>query len=140
MLLLLLTHPVQSNYLRLRGQQRATSPCPSPSPGACSHSCPLSLECHPTISSSVVPFSSCTQSFPASGSFPVSQLFVSGGQILGFNPSISSCNEYSGLMSFRIDWFGLLAVRRALKSLLQHHNLKASILWPYLCSKSHIYA
>ena len=58
-------------------------PCPSPSPGACSDSCPLGRWCHPTISSSVVPFSSCPQSFPASGSFPVSQLFASGGQSIG---------------------------------------------------------
>ena len=59
----------------------------------------------------------------------MSQLFTSGGQILGFSLSISSSNEYSGLISFQIDWFDLLAVQRTLKSLLQHHNSKASILW-----------
>ena len=63
--------------------QHARLPCTSPSPGACSNSCPLSQWCHPTISSSVVPFSSCLQSFPASGSFPMSQLFASGGQSIG---------------------------------------------------------
>ena len=99
-------------------------PCPSPSPGACSDSCPLSWWCYPTISFSVIPFSSCLQSFPASGSFPVSQLFTSGGQTASISPS----SEYSGLISFRIDWFDLLAVQGSLKSLLQHHSSKASIL------------
>ena len=64
-------------------------PCPSPTPGAYSNSCPLSQGCHPTISSSVIPFSSCLQSFPASGSFPVSQFFVSGGQSTGASASAS---------------------------------------------------
>ena len=66
------------------------SPCPSPTPGACSNSCPLSQWCHPTISSSIVPFSSCPQSFPASGSFQMSQLFASGGQSIGVSASISA--------------------------------------------------
>ena len=90
---------------------------------------PSSQWCHPSISSSVVPFSSCLQSFPASGSFPVSQFFTSGSQnywSLSFN--ISPSNEYSGLISSRIDRFDLLAVQRTLKSLLQHHNSKASVL------------
>ena len=86
---------------------------------------------HPTISSSVIPFSSCFQSFPSSGSFPISQFFASGGQSTGisFSFSISPSNKYSGLISFRIDWLDLLAVHRTLKSLLQHHSSKASILW-----------
>ena len=62
------------------GLQHTRLPCPSPSPRACSNSCPLSRWCHPTISSFVIPFSSCLQSFPASGSFPISQFFTSGGQ------------------------------------------------------------
>ena len=99
-------------------------PCPSLSPGAYSNSYPLSQWCHPTISSSVVPFSSCLQSFPASGSFPVSRLFTSGGQSIG----ASASNECSGLISSRIDWFDLLAVQGTLKSLLQHHSSKAPIL------------
>ena len=74
------SHSVVSNSLRPHGLPHARLPCPSPTPGACSNSCPLSRWCHPTISSSVVPFSSCLQSFPASGSFPVSQFFASGGQ------------------------------------------------------------
>ena len=77
-----------------------------------------------------VPFSSCFQSFPASsGSFPMSQFFASGGQSIGVSASaISPSNEYSGLISFRIDWFDYLAVHETLKSLLQHHSSKASIL------------
>ena len=87
---------------------------------------PLSRWCHPTISSSVVPFSFCLQSFLASGSFPMSRFFASGGQSIGV--SISLSNEYSGLISSRIDWLDLLAVQWILKSLLQHHSSKASIL------------
>ena len=81
----------------------------------------------PTISSSVIPFSSCPQSFPASGPFPVSQFFASGGQGI-WSFSISPSNEYSGLISLRIDWFDLLAVQETCKSLLQHHSSKALIL------------
>ena len=74
-------------------------------------------------------FSSCLQSFPASGSFPMSQLFASGGQRIGVSAfSISPSNKYSGLIFFRIDWLDLLAVQGTLKSLLQHHSSKASIL------------
>ena len=81
----------------------------------------------PSISSSVVPFSSCLQSFPVSGSFPISQFFPSGAKVLGFNFSISTSKEYSGLISFRIDWYDLLAAQGTLKRLLQHHSSKASI-------------
>ena len=80
------------------------------------------------ISSSVIPFS-CLQSFPASGSFPMKQFFTSGGpKYWCFNFSISPSNEYSGLISFRIDWLDLLADQGTLKSLLQHHSSKAAIL------------
>ena len=72
------THSVMSDSLRSHGLQHARLPCPSPTPGVYSNSYPLSLWCHPTISSSVIPFSFCLQSFPASGSFPMSQLFASG--------------------------------------------------------------
>ena len=82
-----------------------------------------------TISSSVVPFRFNLQTFPASGSFPLSQFFASGGQkYWSFRFSISPSNEYSGLFSFRIDWLDLLAVQGTLKSLLQHHSSKASFL------------
>jgi len=116
-----------SNFLQPHGLQQARPPCPSPSPRACANSCPLSRLCHQTISSFIIPFSSHLQSFLASGSFPMSQFFVSGGQSWSF--SISPYNEHSGLISFRIDWFDLLAVQGTLKSLLQHHSSKASILW-----------
>ena len=82
-----------------------------------------------TISSSVVPFS-CLQSSPTSGSFQMSQFFASGGQSIGsFNFGISLSNEYSGLISFRMDWLDLLGFQGTLKSLLQYHSTKASILW-----------
>ena len=75
------------------------------------------------------PFSSWLHSFPASGSFPMSQFFVSGGQNIGASASASVLpSEYSGLISFRVDWFDLLAVQGMLKSLLQHHSSKASVL------------
>ena len=95
---------VVSNSLQPHGLQHARPPCPSPTPGVYSHSCPLSWWCHPTISPSVIPCSSCLQSFPASGSFQISQLFASGGQSIGFSFTISPSNEYSGLISFRMDW------------------------------------
>ena len=79
------------------------------------NSCPLSRWCHPTISSSVVPFSSHLQSFPASESFPTSQFFTSGGQSIGvFSFSISPSNEHSGLIPFRVDWLDLLVVQGTL--------------------------
>ena len=84
-----LSHSVVSNSLRPHGLQHARLPCPSPTPGVHSNSCPLSWWCHQTVSSSVVPFSSCLQSFPASGSFQMSQLFASGGQSIGVWASAS---------------------------------------------------
>ena len=83
------SHAVLSDSLQCHGLQHARPPYPSPSPGIYSNSCPLSQWCHPTISSSVVPFSSCLQSFPASGSFQMSQLFASGGQSTGVSASTS---------------------------------------------------
>ena len=80
---------VMSNSLPPHGLQHASLPCPSPTPGACSNSCPSSGWCHPTISPSVVPFSSRLQSFPASGSFPMSQFFTSSGQSIGVSASAS---------------------------------------------------
>ena len=89
---------------------------------------PLSQWCHPTISSSVVPFSSCLQSFPASGSSQMSQLFASGGKSNGVSASTSVLPiNMQGL--FPLGWTDLLAVQGTLKSLLQHHSSKASILW-----------
>ena len=117
-----------SNSLRPHGLQHARLPCPSPTPGVYVNSCPLSRWCHPTTSSSVVPFSSCLQSFPTSGTFPnVSVLRIRWPKYWSFSFSISSSDEYSGLISFRIDWFDLLVVQGTLKSVLQHHSSKASI-------------
>ena len=93
------------------------------------NSCPSSRWCHPAISYSVVPFSSCPQSLPASGSFPESTLHMRWPKYWSFSFSISPSNEHSGLISFRMDWLDLLAVQGTLKSLLQHHSSKASIFW-----------
>ena len=83
------SHSVVSNSLQPHGLQHTRTPCPSPTPGVYSNSCPWSQWCHPTISSSVIPFSSCLQSFPSSRSFPMSQLFASGGQSIGVSASAS---------------------------------------------------
>ena len=93
MLLLLFSCWVVSNSLQAHGLQHARPPCPSPTPRAYSNSCPLSQWCHPTILSSVVPFSSHLQSFPASGDFLVSQLFESGGQSIGASISCMSSTQ-----------------------------------------------
>ena len=87
------------NSLQPHGLQHTRLPCPSLSPGVCSTSCPLSWWCHPTISSSIIPFSFCPQSFPASGSFPVSWLFALGGQSIGVSASVLPVNIQ--------DWFPL---------------------------------
>ena len=107
------------------GLQHAGLCCLSPYPRVRSNSCPLSQWCHPTISSSGVPFSSHLQSFPASGSFLRSRTRWPAYWSFSISPS----NEYSGLTSFRVDWLDLLAVQGTLKSLLQHHSFKASIFW-----------
>ena len=114
------SHSVVFDCLRPYGLQLARLPCPSPTPRAYSNSCPSCRWCHPTISSPFVPFSSSLQSFPASGSFPVSQLFASGGQSIGVSASAS-------VLPMNIqDWFPLgltgwisLQSKKILKSLLQ---------------------
>ena len=133
-------------------------PFSTPSPRACSNSCPLSRWCHPTVSFSVVPFSSCLQSipasgsflmsqwcyliisssatlfsfclqsFPASGSFPIGRLSRQVAKVLDLQLQYQSFQWIFRLISFRIDWLDL-AIQGTLKSLLQHHNSKASILW-----------
>ena len=97
--------------LRPHELQHARPPCPSPAPGVYSNPCPLSQWCHPTISSSVVPFSSCLQSFPASGSFQISQFFVSGGQSIAVSPSASvlPMNIQSWLLLGWTGWISLLS-------------------------------
>ena len=119
---------VISYSLRPRELQHTRPPYPSPTPGVYSNPCPLCWWCHPTISSSVVLFSSCPQSLPASGSFPVSQLSMRWPKYWSFSFSISPSNEHPGLISFRMDWLDLLAVQGTLKGLLQYHSSKASIL------------
>ena len=105
-----------SDSLQPHGLQLFRLPCPSPTPGACSNSCSSSQWCHSTISSSVVPFSPCLQSFPASGSFLVSQFFVSGGQSIGVSASASVLPINIQDISFRMDWLHFLAVQGTLKS------------------------
>ena len=109
--------------------QHARPPCPSPTPGGHWDSRPSSQWCHPAISSSVIPFFSCPQSLPASESFPMSQLFTWGGQSIGVSASTSvlpmNTQDWSPL---GMDWLDLFTVQGALKSLLQHHSSKASIL------------
>ena len=119
---------VMSDSLRPHGLQHARFPCPSPTPRACPNSCLSSWWYHLTILSSVVPFSSHLQSFPVSGSFPMSQLFASVGQSIGASASAS-------VLPMNIqDWFllgltGLISLQsKGLKRLLQHHSSKASVL------------
>ena len=118
---------VVSDSLRTHESQHTRPPCPSPTSRVYPNSCPLSRWCHPTISSSVVPFSRLP-SFPASGSFPMSQFFTSGGQRIGVSASASVLPMNAGLMSFRMDWLDLHAVQGTLKSLLQHYSSKALLL------------
>ena len=93
------SHSVVSESLRPHGLQHTWLPCPSPTPRACSNSCPWSQWCHPTSSFSVIPFSSCLQSFPTSGSFPMTHFFASGGQSIGASASVLPMNIQ--------DWFPL---------------------------------
>ena len=105
-------YSVMSDSLRPHGLQHARLPCPSPTPGACSNSCPSSQWWHRTISSCVVPSSSCLQSFPASGSFQMSQFLTSSGQSTGVLASASVLLvNIQDQFPFRIDWLDLLAVQ-----------------------------
>ena len=120
---------VMSDSLQPHGLQHARLPCPSPTPEACSNSCPSCRCCHLAISSSVIAYSSHLPSFPASEFFPMSQLFTSGGQSIGASASAS-------VFSMNIQgWFplgltGLISLKsKRLKSRPQHHSSKASILW-----------
>ena len=128
--LLLFSRPVMSDSLRPHGLQHARPPCSSPSPGVCPSSCSLHQWCHPTISLAGALVSFCCQSFPASGTFPMSHLFASNDQNTGVSASACPFSEYPGLISLKIDWFNLLAVQGTLRTLLQHHSLKATI-WTF---------
>ena len=128
--------------LQPHGLQHTRLPCPSPTPKAFSNSWPPSWWCHPAISFSVIPFSSFLPSvFPNIRVFSnESVLHIKWPKYWNFSFNISPSNEYSGLISFRMDWLNLLAVQGTLRSLLQRHRSKASILWcSALWSNSHIH-
>ena len=121
------SHSVVSDSLQPHGLQHTRPPCPSWTLGACSNKGPSNRSCHPTISSSVIPFS-CLRSFPTSGSFPMSQFFASGGQSVAVSASASVLPMNIQDWFLRMDCLDLLAVQGTFKSLLQHHSSKASIL------------
>ena len=107
-------------------------PCPSRSPGACSNSCPLSQWCHPTVSSSVAPFSSCLQSFPASGSFPMSWLFASGDQSIGALASVLTVNIQGW---FSLGWTSLISLHsKGLSRVFSNTTVQKHSLAFLLCS------
>ena len=117
-----------SDSLRPHGLLHTRPPCPSPTPGVYSSSCPSSLWCHPTISSSVIPFSFHLQSFPAPGSFPVSQFFTSGGQSIRASASASvfpiNIQDW-----FPLGWTGCILQSKGLSRIFSNTSSKASILW-----------
>ena len=123
------SHSAVSDAQWPHGLQHIRLSCLSPTPGTYSNSCPSSWLCHPTISSSVVPFYSHLQSFPTTGSFPMSQFFASGGQSIGVSAlaSVLPMNTQGWTPLGWTSWISLQS--KGLKSLLQHHNSKASILW-----------
>ena len=124
-----LSRSVVSDSLRPHGLQHARPPCPSPTPRVYPDSCPLSRWCHPTISSSVV-LLLLLSIFPSIRVFSnESALCIRWPKYWSFSFNTSPSNEHSGLISLRMDWLDLLAVQGTLKSLLQHHSSKASILW-----------
>ena len=140
-ILLLFNFSVLSDSLQPHGLQHTRLLCPSPTPGVCSNSCPLCWWCHPTISSSVVPFSSCLQSFPASGSFPVSWLFTLGGQSIGVSASASvlpmNIQDW-----FSLGWTGLISLQsKRLSRVFSNTTVPKHQFFgaqPSLCSHSHI--
>ena len=118
-----------SDSLQLQGPQHARPPCRLPAPGTCSNSCPLSRQCHPHLIL-------CHHLLLLPSIFPGIKIFSNESVLCirwprywSFNFNINFSNEYSGLISFRMDWLDLLAVQGTLKSLLQHHSSKASVLW-----------
>ena len=141
-MLLLFSCSVVSNSLWPHGLQHARLPCPSPSPEACSNSCPLSQWCHPP-SHPLSPTLLLPSIFPSiMVSFNKSALRIRWLEYWSFSFSISPSNDYSGLISSRTDWFDLLAVQETLKSLLQHQSLKTSFLWHstfFMVQFSHVY-
>ena len=135
------SHSVVSDSLQPHGVQQARLPCPSPTLGAYSNSCPSSWWCHPTISSSVIPFSSRLQSFPASGSFPVSQFVTSGGQSVGASASASvlpmNIQDW-----FPLGWTGLILQSKGLSRVFSNNTVQKHRFFsaqPSLCSNSYIH-
>ena len=123
------SHSILSDSLQPHGLQNVRPLCPSPAPRVYLNSCPLSRWCHPTISYSFVPFSSCLQSFPASGSFQMSLFFTSDGQSIGVSASTSvlpmNIQDW-----FPLGWIGWISLQsKGLSIFLQHHSSKTSILW-----------
>ena len=137
------SHSLMSDSLQPHEPQHARPPCPSPTPRVHPNSCPLSQWCHSTILSSVASVSSCHQSFPAPGLFSnESNLCIRCPMYWSFSFNISPSREHPGLISFRMDWLDLLSVQGILKSLLQYHSSKASILQHsafFLVQLSHIH-
>ena len=130
-----------SDSLRPHGLQHSRPPCPSPTPGPYSNSHPLSQWCHPTISSSAVPFSSCLQYFPASGSFPRSQFFASDGHSIGVSASASvlpmNIQDW-----FPLGWTGWISLQSKGLSRVFSNSSEAPILWPpafFIVQHSHPY-
>ena len=140
--LLLFSRSVVSNSLQHHGLQHTSLPCPSPSPGACSNSCPLSQWFHPTILSSVIPFFSHLQSFPASGSFPMSQFFASGGQSTGVSTS-ASVLPMNIQDRFPLGWTGLISLQsKGLSRVFSNTKVQKHQFFgaqPSLWSNSHNY-
>ena len=138
--LLLFSSSVVSDSLRPNELQHTRLPCPSPSPGACSNSCPSSYWCHPTISSSVVPFSSHLQSFPASGSFPMNQFFTSGRQSIAASASVLPMNIQDW---FPLGWTGLISLlSKGLSRIFSNPTVQEHQFFgtqPSLWSNSHIH-
>ena len=130
---------IVSSSLQPHGLQHSRLPCPSPTPGACSNSCPSSRWCHPTISSSVIPFSFCPQSFPASGSFPMSQFFASDGQSIGASASASvfpmNIQDWSPLR-----WTGWISLPfKGLQCFNVTLSIHPSLSFPHHVHKSDLY-
>ena len=121
------SHSVLTDSLQPHGVQHARLPCSSPTPRDCSNSCPLSQWCQPNISSSVIPFPPAFNPSEHQGLFKWVSSSHQVAKYWSFTFSTTPPTEYSGQISFRIDWFDLLAVQETLKSLLQHHSSKASI-------------
>ena len=130
---------VVSDSLQAHGLQHARPPCPSPIPGVYSNSYPLSRWCHPTISSSVIPSPPAFNLSQHQGLFQWVSSSHQVAKVWNFSFSISPSNEYSELVSFKMDWLDLLAVQETLKSLLQYHSSKTSILLATFRYKIHYY-